>query len=170
MANKVKFENKVIIRITPKTVSVYKDGCRISSHVRSFLKGRHTMILEHLPRAHREYKQWTPSRIISWAKSLGENTGLVVERIIEEREHPVLGYRSSLGVIRLEKSYGRERLEAASKRAVAFGAYSFQSIKSILKKGLDKKPLEKEINKNIPQNHENVRGSDYYRSQEEKVC
>jgi len=161
---------KVDIRITAKTVSVYKDGCRISSHVRSFSKGHHTTILEHLPKSHREYKQWTPSRIISWAKNFGENTGLVVETIIERKEHPVLGYRSSLGIIRLEKSYGRQRLEAASKRAVAFGAYSYQSIKSILEKGLDKKPLEEESNKNVPQNHENVRGSVYYQPQEENVC
>ncbi len=161
---------KADIRITAKTVSVYKDGCRISSHVRSFCKGHHTTILDHLPKSHREYKQWTPSRIISWAKNFGENTGLVVEKIIEIKEHPVLGYRSSLGIIRLEKSYGRERLEAASKRAVAFEAYSYQSIKSILEKGLDKKPLEEESNKNVPQNHENVRGSVYYQSQEEKVC
>lgn len=129
------------------------------------------MLLEHLPKAHREYKQWTPSRIISWAKSFGENTALVVKRIMDEREHPVLGYRSSLGIIRLEKSYGKkDRLEAASKRAVAFGAYSYKSIKSILEKGLDKKPLEKQINKTLPQNHENVRGADYYRSQEKKLC
>jgi len=161
---------KVDIRITAKTVSVYKDGCRISSHVRSFSKGHHTTILDHLPKSHREYKQWTPSRIISWAKNFGENTGLVVETIIERKQHPVLGYRSSLGIIRLEKSYGRERLEAASKRAVAFEAYSYQSIKSILEKGLDKKPLEEKSNKNVPQNHENVRGSVYYQPQEEKVC
>lgn len=161
---------KVDIRITQKTVTVYKDGFRISSHIRSHLKGRHTMILEHLPRAHREYKQWTPSRIINWAKTLGENTARVVERVIEEREHPVLGYRSSLGIIRLEKSYGRDRLEAAAKRAVAFGTYSYKSIKSILEKGLDKKPLEEQINKTLPQNHENVRGADYYQSQEKKLC
>jgi len=110
------------------------------------------------------------SRIISWAKNFGENTGLVVETIIERKQHPVLGYRSSLGIIRLEKSYGRQRLEAASKRALAFGAYSYQSIKSILEKGLDKKPLEEKSNKNVPQNHENVRGSVYYQSQEENVC
>ncbi len=161
---------KVDIRITAKTVSVYKDSGRISSHVRSFCKGHHTTILDHLPKSHREYKQWTPSRIISWAKNFGKNTGLVVEKIIEKKEHPVLGYRSSLGIIRLEKSYGRERLEAASKRAVAFEAYSYQSIKSILEKGLDKKPLEEKSNKNVPQNHENVRGSVYYQSQEENVC
>jgi transposase len=159
---------KVEIRLTSKTVSVYKDGCRISSHARSYRKGRHSMILAHLPQAHRQYKQWTPSRIVSWAKSLGENTGLVVEKIIERREHPVLGYRSSLGIIRLEKSYGRERLEAASTRAVALGAYSYQSIKSILKKGLEEKPLEAELDKSIPQDHENVRGSDYYQAR--KPC
>ena len=153
---------KMDIRMTSKTIAIYKDGYRIYSHIRSFLKGRHTTVLEHLPKSHREYKQWTPSKIISWAKSLGKNTGLVVEQIIKRKEHPVLGYRSSLGIIRLEKTYGRARVEAASTRAVAFGAYSYQSVKSILKKGLDKKPIEKDSDKSIPQSHENVRGPDYY--------
>ncbi len=85
-----------------------------------------------------------------------------MEQIIKRKEHPVLGYRSSLGIIRLEKTYGRARVEAASTRAVAFGAYSYQSVKSILKKELDKKPIEKDSDKSIPQSHENVRGSDYY--------
>ena len=153
---------KMDIRMTLKTIAIYKDGYRIYSHVRSFLKGRHTTVLEHLPKSHREYKQWTPSKIISWANSLGKNTGLVVEQIIKRKEHPVLGYRSSLGIIRLEKTYGRARVEAASTRAVAFGAYSYQSVKSILKKGLDKKPIENDLDKSIPQSHENVRGPDYY--------
>jgi len=118
-------------------------------------------VLRPLPKTAYEFAEWkraAVSRIISWAKNFGENTGLVVETIIERKQHPVLGYRSSLGIIRLEKSYG------------AFGAYSYQSIKSILEKGLDKKPLEEKSNKNVPQNHENVRGSVYYQSQEEKVC
>jgi len=130
-------------------------------------------VLRPLPKTAYEFAEWkraAVSRIISWAKNFGENTGLVVETIIERKQHPVLGYRSSLGIIRLEKSYGRQRLEAASKRALAFGAYSYQSIKSILEKGLDKKPLEEKSNKNVPQNHENVRGSVYYQSQEENVC
>lgn len=161
---------KTEIRIAAKTIAVYLNGCRLCSHYRSFKKGSHTTVLEHLPKSHREYKQWTPSKIISWAQSLGKNTGLVVEQIIKRKEHPVLGYRSSLGVIRLEKSFGRARLEAAATRAVAYGTYSYQSIKSILKNNLDQQPLEEESGLGIPQEHENVRGPDYYQSQERKPC
>jgi len=52
-----------------------------------------------------------------------------------------MGYRSALGVIRLERKYGAERLEAASTRAVRLKIYRFQSVKSMLQSGLDRQPL-----------------------------
>jgi transposase len=156
--------------VASKTVAIYKDGFRIYSHIRSRLKGRYTTVLEHLPTTHREYKQWTPSKIISWAKSIGKNTGLLVEQVIEKKQHPVLGYRSALGIIRLGTAYGTARVEAAAIRAIEYNAYSFQSVKSILKKGLDKQTPEKEPEANISQNHINVRGAAYYQSKERGPC
>ena len=55
---------------------------------------------------------------------------------MDQREHPELGYRSCLGVINLEKKYSSERLENACHRALEIGGISFQSVKSILSKGL----------------------------------
>jgi len=161
---------KMEVRTASKTVAVYKDGFRIYAHIRSHLKGRYTTVLEHLPKTHREYKQWTPSKIISWAKSIGKNTGLIVEQIIERKQHPALGFRSALGIIRLEKTYGKARVEAAALRAMHFSAYSYQSVKSILKKGLDKQSLEKEPEAIISQNHANVRGAAYYQPKERRPC
>ncbi|MBA2883207.1 hypothetical protein HNR65_003569 [Desulfosalsimonas propionicica] len=55
--------------------------------------------------------------------------------------HPQQGFRSCLGILRLGKSYGEERLVAAAKRANAIGGLSYKSVESILKNGLDQKPL-----------------------------
>jgi hypothetical protein len=66
-----------------------------------------------------------------------------------------------LGIIRLGKSYGNERLERACARALRFGTCSYRSIKSILKSGLDQQGQEPELDFRSPE-HENVRGQDYY--------
>jgi transposase len=88
----------------------------------------------------------------------------LIETILEHRPHPEQGYRSCLGILRLEKQYGNERLEAACERAVRVRARSYRHVQSILKNGLDRVPLPKAEpeTKPLPLTHENVRGGDYY--------
>jgi transposase len=62
----------------------------------------------------------------------------MVESILSERPHPELGYRSCLGILRLARRYGNERLEAACTRALAVSARSFRHVDSILQNGLDR--------------------------------
>ena len=57
---------------------------------------------------------------------------------MKAKPHPEQGFRSCLGILRLEKSYGAQRLEAACRRGNDIGATSYGSIASILKHGLDK--------------------------------
>ena len=52
--------------------------------------------------------------------------------ILEERRHPEQGYRSCLGILRLDKRYGGERLESACARAAAVRARSYRHVESIL--------------------------------------
>lgn len=63
---------------------------------------------------------------------------LLIDRIIEDRPHPEQGYRSCLGIIRLEKRFGAERLKAAALRAIEIQARNYPSVKSILERGLDR--------------------------------
>ena len=64
--------------------------------------------------------------------------------------------------MRLEKSYGADRLEAACGRALSIGGCSFKSIASILKAGLDEQPLEPSSEPVVVE-HANIRGPSYYR-------
>ena len=68
----------------------------------------------------------------------------------------------NLGILRLAKRYGPERLEAACTRAVAARARSYRHVDSILKRGLDRVPLPAHGARVAPASHENVRGADYY--------
>ena len=45
------------------------------------------------------------------------------------------------GIVGLQKSYGNARLDAACRRALVFESAHYQTIKSILKKGLEYAPL-----------------------------
>jgi hypothetical protein len=73
------------------------------------------------------------------------------------------GYRSCLGILRLAKGYGVERLEAACARAGAARARSYRHVDAILKHGLDRLPLVAEAPQlTLAPAHENVRGPAYY--------
>src|SRR5437016_3591770 len=91
-----------------------------------------------MPKAHQRHLEWTPSRLIDWARTIGPQTAALVEEILADRPHPEQGYRSCLGILRLAKRYGRERLEAACTRAGAVEARSYRHVDSILKHGLDR--------------------------------
>jgi transposase len=156
---------KVWVRLTATTVEIYHREERKASHRRSDERGRHTTQSEHMPKAHQAHAEWTPTRMIEWAaQTAGPQTAALVEAILKERSHPEQGYRSCLGIIRLGKQYGAERLEAASARALAVRARSYRHVASILKNGLDRLPVETESTSsaNPRESHENIRGPRYY--------
>ena len=98
-----------------------------------------------------------------WAAECGPATAALVEAILTTRRHPEQGFRACLGVMRLGKEYGAERLEAACARALALAAPSFRSVQSILRHGLDRRPPPgADATGSLPTAHENIRGADYY--------
>jgi transposase len=119
-----------------------------------------------MPKAHQHYAEWTPKRLIEWAATSGVATSRVVETMLESRPHPQQGFRSCLGIMRLGKRYGAQRLEAACRRALTIGACSYKSLESILKQGLDHTPLPTQVKANTPVDHDNIRGPKYYQSDE----
>ena len=153
------------VRITAHTVELLQRNKRVASHRRSSLKGRHTTLTEHMPKAHQQYANWTPQRLVRWAEKTGPATAGLVHNILTHRKHPQQGFRSCLGIMRLAKTYGDDRLEAACRRALKLGAISFKSVQSILKTGLDRQTLlaiDEEQETLEPIDHPNIRGAGYY--------
>jgi transposase len=154
---------KVEARVTATTVEIFFRGRRHTSHVRSYVRSGHTTKPEHMPKAHQKHLEWSPSRILHWASTIGEKTEALARAILESRPHPEQGYRSCLGILRLGKRYGDERLEAACGRALAVQARSYRNVESILKRGLDRFALpagDETVRK--ADSHENIRGPNYY--------
>jgi len=153
------------VRLTPTTLECFHKGNRIALHPRSMKPG-HSTIYEHMPPAHQEHVAWTPERMWAWAKSIGPNTEQLIKALTELHKIPEQSYRSCLGILRMGKLYGKERLENAAIRALHIGAIRYKNIESILKSGLDQQPLPKPASESMPAKpirlHGNIRGSKYY--------
>jgi transposase len=154
----------VDVRLSATTLEVFHRGARIWVHRRSHHAG-FTTIPEHMPQAHRAHLEWSPSRLIRWGATVGPQTAALVEQILASRPHPEQGYRSCLGLMRLAKQYGPERVEAASARAVAVGARSYRHVEAMLKHGLDRVPLDDAESSTPRPDHANVRGPAYYQQE-----
>ena len=150
-------------RYTASTVEIFYHGVRVASHHRGLIPHAATTLNDHRPKSHQAHVEWTPSRLIHWAGNIGPATAELVQIILESKPHPEMGYRACLGIMGLAKTYIAARLEAASQRALLLRAHSYQSLKSILKRSLDRQiDLELEqVEKPGPQ-HDNIRGATYY--------
>jgi len=126
------------VRATAATVGVLHRSVRVASHARSHLPYQATTIAERRPRAHQKHLEWTPSRLIHSAAGVGPSTAAVVERILAGKPHPETGFRSCLGIFRLAEQYSSEPVEAAAQRALARNACAYQSLESMLERGLDR--------------------------------
>jgi transposase len=155
-------KKKIDVRITNNTIECFYKSKRVASHIRSYHKGRHSTLKDHMPRSHQKWAQWTPDRFIRWAGKIGVHTQKLIENVLNSRAHPQQGFRTCLGILRLAKSYGDDRLEAACRRAVAIGGTSYRSVESILKHNLDQKPLPDQPSQTQPIEHINIRGARYY--------
>ncbi len=152
---------KLDVFVTSTAVSVFADGDRVASHVRSFVPARFTTLPEHMPPEHLAMAQRTPDRIRQDAAKLGPVIGVFVDRLLTAREHPEQGIRSCLGVFRLAKSYGAARLGLACERALAAGTLSSGYVEKLLKADLRQPFLDQQPDESLGV-HSFVRGSGYY--------
>jgi len=152
----------VEIRASATTIEIFHRGIRVASHQRSTTPYQATTSHEHRPKAHQRYLEWTPSRLIEWAQTVGPATAELFEKIMATKPHPEMGFRSCLGVLRLGKQYSLVRVEAAARRAVTLRACSYQSVKSILERELDRLPLETPVAERRSVDHPNIRGAEYF--------
>lgn len=152
---------KLQVRLSANTVEAFRKGQRVATHIRSFLAHRHTTLKEHMLPAHQQFSEWSPSRFISWAEKTGPNTARLVQTIIASRAHPEQGYRSCLGILRLEKHYPQQRRENAAARALRYSNLSLKALRKILENGLDRLE-EKDSSTAVLPTHDNIRGGQYY--------
>lgn len=153
---------EVEVCLTATTVQIFLNGTRIASHARSHKRGMFVTVHSHRPHGHREHLEWTPERMQRWGESIGPRTGAMITAIIGTAVHPDHAFRKCLGLLRLAKAHGHDRLELACDRALKLSAISYQSVKNILVKGLESTEIPETGEQAPPLFHDNVRGSSYY--------
>ena len=153
---------EIEVRATSQIVECFYHGKRIAAHKRNRNKYQHTTVQEHMPKAHQEQGKWTPKRLLHWANKIGLHTEDFIQKMIESKPFPEQSFRSCLGLLRLSKGYGNDRLEAACKKGLEVGAYRYQHIESILKNRLDSTHEHQNHQTPVINSHKNIRGSNYY--------
>jgi transposase len=151
------------LRFTASVVELFHRGKRVATHARLWSpKGSASTQQEHRPKHHRDYGEWSPSRLVAWAATKGTDVGALVEHILQNRPYPEQAYRSCMAIIREAKAYSPERYNAACRRALHIGSPTRFSLRSILKKGLDHVALPDDVDPPPGPLHDNVRGAEYY--------
>jgi transposase len=153
---------EVEARITPSSVEIFRGGERVAVHLRGSGNGGHTTLAEHMPSSHRRHAGWTIERIGAEAGAVGPATAGLCALILKRRPHPEQGFRTCLGILRLTRPFGPERLEAAAARALEIGTLSYRSVKSILEHKLDRQAAPARAADAAPILHPNIRGPRYY--------
>ena len=160
-------KTQVEVRASAKLLSIYARGKRVACHPRSQVRAGYTTLTEHMPSTHQFMAEWTVERFESWAGDIGDSTLAVTQVQLRRKRLPEQSFRSVLALLGLVKKYDRVRLEAACRRALEIGSPTRTSVESILKQGLDKKPLDAARDTDpqddlFLQEHENVRGSEAF--------
>ena len=151
------------VRLTRSMVEVFVNGDRIASHIRKYgYPGQYSTLPEHMPEDHRQYTQWNSERFHSWARSIGDNTVVVVKAILDSRKIEQQGYRACMALLKLSDKYTASRLENACKRALSYTpSPSFKSVQTILATGQDNLP-EDESSDDAAAEFGFTRGPGYY--------
>ncbi len=157
----------VHVRATDTSIEILHGGQRVASHARSRgPKGTYVTCEEHKPKSHKDYGKWPPERMRAWGYSLGPSVGMVVDAILRRYRNEEFGYRAVLALTRDAKTYGKDRLDAACARALAFAGPTGptrRSVVAILKRKLDQRPfVQEEFSTVIAVAHDNIRGSAYF--------
>ena len=154
----------VEVRLSERTIEIFYRGQRVALHPRGQQRGGFTTDPAHRPKAHQRHLEWTPTRLIGWAQhQVGPQCAAAVRYILEHKPHPEMGYRSCLGLMRLSRVHGCQRLEQACQRALLLELCSYPSIKSMLTAKLENQPVPSAPVATKPLvTHDNLRGGHYY--------
>jgi len=154
------------IHYTPDIVEIYYYHDRIAFHKRIKSKGIYITNKDHLSSSHRAYTEWSPGYFKNMAAKHGHAVLSYVQSILDSSTYPETAYKSIMGIIQLQKTYGSDRLNNACERALYANKPSYRLVKNILNNNMDKETnIQQELDFNKPHipSHENIRGASNYK-------
>lgn len=148
---------------TADTVEVYDNLSRVAIHKRNYTRNGHSTNPDHQPPNHKhiaKQRAWDDEYFLRNASYLGQSVQEAVKRILASKVIEVQTYNSCIGILRLGKTYGSDRLEAACHRALGAPRVNYGMIKNILEKNLDKVSVQQ--NQFELPIHNQIRGPEQY--------
>ncbi len=147
-----------------RIVAVYHDNVRVAQHRRSRKKGQYTTKAEHMPKHHRFFQSWSAEKFTSWANSIGEETFLVISRLLSDKPHEQQAYKSCLGVLNMAQEVGSDRLNLACRRALNYSRISYRDVRGYLDEILRQEKDDHEDDRVLLfTDHKNLRDSAIYK-------
>jgi transposase len=161
----------VDICIKDKLIEVYDQSDQIAIHKRVKLQGiedpeqkikyRFSTNNEHMPASHLFVKDWTRTRALSLASSVGLETKSFTESLFAKYKYEPQAVRAVMALPSLKNKYGKEMLEMAATMANRKQIYSMKYVRETLKELFVQDSKATNRIEPIPE-HSNVRGSGYY--------
>ena len=156
----------VQVRIGAKTVEILDGERRIASHMRSVLPGKYSTKRADMPRNHREYADWSPTRFRKWAEAIGPHTKALIEANFAWFDLPEQAFQRCMGTLNLGREYGYEAMEKGCELALSRNTLSTQAVKQLVKQMATqlRHPPQLSID------HDNIRGAAYYSTNPPSSC
>ena len=152
--------------MTKTAVEVFYHGSRVAGHRRLQTIQREPLVkLEHMPLAHQKYLTYNTDDFSRWAMSVGPMAEKVVQRFLNSGAAPEQGYKACASLTKLGERYGKERLENACGRIMAYSTTpSVRNISSLLKNGQDRPVKTAEPDKpTVSKSYSITRGASCFR-------
>lgn len=150
------------LQYTKTVIEIYYNHERIATHPRNKIAGEYSTNNDHMPSTHQFVGSWNPDFFIRWASRQNEDISSYVQKLFKKKAYPEHNYKICVGLQQLCKQYGKDRLAKACIRATEYEKFGYMVVKNILQRGIDKLTDEGIPEVNIDQNHQNIRGGDYY--------
>jgi hypothetical protein len=156
---------EINVRIGLKTVSAYYKHRIIKTHPRNYGKGQWITDQNDYPESARHYLDNTPEICLELAKAIGPSVRQMIQHITSKGTR--ISLRKAQAILRLEEKYGKDRLELACQRSIAYDNYEHKALCNILSNELDKvKPQTQDLGTGKTPQKKLSEGS-YVRSAEE---
>jgi transposase len=126
------------LKATTGTVWLYREHELVATHARLTRPGSRATVADHLPPEAMAWNLRDTQWCLKQAEAIGPACLELTRALFADRV--LIKLRAVQGLLRLAKTVGAARLEAACLRANRFGTQNLRSVKTILQRGLDQQP------------------------------
>lgn len=142
-------------------VSIYYKNSLIAEHQRVRHFFGYSTVSDHMPSAHRDYKDRSPDYYRSKLEKYGQVAVDVINQVLLKKKHPEQNYKSCDGILQLARITPIEIFQKACSLAVLADSFSYLFIKKVITNGAAKNFIPPTDPKQNPM-HENIRGKSFF--------